>query len=199
MNAAALADAILVIHAAFVLFVVGGLLATWVGLALGWRFAPQWRTQWAVTLLDATYRDDFVTCNGIPCRLPTPALPLGQNLLPVPAGNRIAGTQRGLAFAELAWQPQANTELGLEVRAASALTANDSNTESAARYTLLALRATQRIALPDGFQLELLARLDNATDKAYAGSVIVNDANGRFYETGAPRSWLVSLRLAKGF
>ena len=35
----ALADAILVVHAAFVLFVVGGLLATWIGLALGWRFA----------------------------------------------------------------------------------------------------------------------------------------------------------------
>ena len=41
--------------------------------------------------------------------------------------------------------------------------------------TLLALRAVQRYALPDNFQLELLARLDNATDKAYAGSVIVND------------------------
>jgi hypothetical protein len=34
-----LADAILVVHAAFVLFVVGGLAATWIGVALGWRFA----------------------------------------------------------------------------------------------------------------------------------------------------------------
>ena len=38
MNAA-LADAILVVHAAFVLFVVGGLAATWIGLALGHPFA----------------------------------------------------------------------------------------------------------------------------------------------------------------
>ena len=38
MNAA-LADAILVAHAAFVLFVVFGLVATWVGLALGLPFA----------------------------------------------------------------------------------------------------------------------------------------------------------------
>ena len=38
MNAA-LADAILVVHAAFVLFVVGGLVATWIGLALGLPFA----------------------------------------------------------------------------------------------------------------------------------------------------------------
>lgn len=39
MSAAGLADAILVVHAAFVLFVVGGLLATWIGLALGLDFA----------------------------------------------------------------------------------------------------------------------------------------------------------------
>jgi hypothetical protein len=35
----ALADAILVVHAGFVLFVVGGLVATWIGLALGSPFA----------------------------------------------------------------------------------------------------------------------------------------------------------------
>ncbi|NJO23678.1 MAG: hypothetical protein HC868_13080, partial [Sphingomonadales bacterium] len=69
---------------------------------------------------------------GIPCAAPS---------VPIPSGNRIAGTQRGLAFAELAWQPHDNTELGLEVRAASALTANDSNSQGAPRYTLLALRA----------------------------------------------------------
>ena len=33
------ADAILVVHAAFVLFVVGGLVATWIGLALSRPFA----------------------------------------------------------------------------------------------------------------------------------------------------------------
>jgi hypothetical protein len=36
---AALADAILVAHAAFVVFVVAGLLATWLGIALGASFA----------------------------------------------------------------------------------------------------------------------------------------------------------------
>jgi hypothetical protein len=37
------ADVVLVVHAAFVFFVVGGLLATWVGLALGMAFA---RSPW---------------------------------------------------------------------------------------------------------------------------------------------------------
>jgi iron complex outermembrane recepter protein len=169
---------------------VGRTLREGAEVSLGWRVSPQWRTQMALTLLDATYRDGFLACAGIPCTAPS---------VPIPSGNRIAGTQRGLFFAELAWQPHANTEFGIEARKASPLTANDSNTEAAPGYTLLALRAVQRYKLPQDFQLELLARLDNAADKAYAASVIVNDANGRFFEAGAPRSWLLSMRLSKTF
>ncbi|MBC8023215.1 MAG: DUF2784 domain-containing protein [Burkholderiales bacterium] len=39
MSASALADAILVVHAAFVLFVVGGLAAIWIGIFACKRFA----------------------------------------------------------------------------------------------------------------------------------------------------------------
>ena len=39
MSTAALADVVLVVHAAFVLFVVGGLIAIWIGIARGSRFA----------------------------------------------------------------------------------------------------------------------------------------------------------------
>jgi polyferredoxin len=39
VSAAALANAVLLVHAAFVLFVVGGLAAIWVGIARGARFA----------------------------------------------------------------------------------------------------------------------------------------------------------------
>ena len=42
--------------------------------------------------------------------------------------------------------------------------------------------------------LELLARIDNITDRRYAGSVIVNEGNARYFETAASRSGLVSLR-----
>jgi iron complex outermembrane recepter protein len=159
-------------------------------LALGWRFAPAWRTQLALTLLEATYRDGFLACAGIPCNAPS---------VPVPAGNRIVGTQRGNLFAEVVWQPLATTEVALEVRAASGTAANDSNSQFARRYALLNLRASQRYPLGDGLTLELLARLDNATDRVHAGSVIVNDANGRYFEAGAPRSALLSLRLTRTF
>jgi iron complex outermembrane recepter protein len=169
---------------------VGRTLREGAEFALGWQLARDWRAAAAATLLDATYRDAFLACTGIPCTAPT---------VPVAAGNRIAGTQRVLAFAELAWTPRAGTELALETRAASALTANDTNTEAAPRYHVWALRASQRYALSQGLTLELLARLDNAADRAYAGSVIVNDANGRFYEPGSPRAWLLSARLSSAF
>lgn len=38
-----LADAILVVHFAFVAFVVGGLAAIWLGAALGWRWVREFR------------------------------------------------------------------------------------------------------------------------------------------------------------
>jgi hypothetical protein len=41
---------------------------------------------------------------------------------------------------------------------------------------------------------ESMARVDKLFDRAYAGSVIVNESNGRFFETGAPRSGLLALR-----
>jgi iron complex outermembrane receptor protein len=159
-------------------------------VAAGARFSPQWRASAALTYLDAKYKDDFLACAGIPCNAPS---------VPVAAGNRIAGTQKGVGFAELVWLPIARTEVGVEARVASGISANDTNTEASGRTTLVALRARHVVPLGEGYDLDLLARLDNATDKAYVGSVIVNDANGRFYEPGAPRSWLLSARVVKKF
>jgi iron complex outermembrane receptor protein len=157
-------------------------------LSLSWRLAPTWRTEWALTLLDARYRDGFLACAGVPCIAPS---------VPVAAGNRVAGTQRGLLYGELAWQATPATGLAIELRGASALMANDSNSEAAPRHALLALRAHQRHRLPDDFVLELLARLDNASNRRHAASVIVNDANGRHYEPGPPRQLWLGLRLSR--
>ncbi len=156
----------------------------------GVRLTPSLRAATALTYLDATYKDGFLACAGIPCTAPS---------VPVAAGNRIAGTQKGVGFAELVWSPVARTDIGLEARVASGIVVNDTNTEATDRTTLLAVRARHVVPLGAGFDLDLLARLDNVTDKAHAGSVIVNDANGRFYEPGAPRAWLLSARVVKKF
>jgi iron complex outermembrane receptor protein len=42
-------------------------------------------------------------------------------------------------------------------------------------------------------EVEPLLRLENATGRKYAGSVIVNEANRRFFEPAPPRSWMFSI------
>ncbi|KPF44711.1 iron transporter [beta proteobacterium AAP51] len=149
-----------------------------------------WRSALSLTVLQARYADGFLACAGIPCTAPT---------VPVPAGNRIAGTQRGSLWAEVQSPLQAWGRVALEWRATSRTAANDTNTEWAPGQGTLNLRWTQRFPLGDGLALEALARVDNLTDKTYAGSVIVNDANGRFFEPAAPRNTLLALRLQQTF
>ena len=72
--------------------------------------------------------------------------------------------------------------------------ANDTNTEFAGGYALANLRWSARFNLAPADALELLVRVDNVFDRVYAGSVIVNDGNSRFFETGSPRAGLLSAR-----
>lgn len=155
---------------------------------LRWRIAPAWRAQLAATALSATYENGFFVCRAVPCLTPD---------LPVPAGNRIAGTQDRSVYAELAWTP-GRAEFGLEVRGQGRQAANDTNTDFAAGYGLLGLRALWRLDLGRS-QLELLGRVDNLADRRVAGSVIVNEANQRFFEPASGRSFLVSARWSQPF
>ena len=158
------------------------------GVELGarWQPAPQWRGLLALTWLDATYRDSFETCIAVPCTQP-------QDRAIVPAGNQIAGTMQRSAFASLAWLPLPQTELGVELRYQGAMPVNDRNSDFSPSAGLVALRFSQAMPLAGG-TLTALARIDNLTDVAYAGAVIVNEVNGRFFETAAARTWLVALR-----
>lgn len=166
---------------------VGRTLRRGVELGLAWQPAPAWRTQLMLSTLDATYRDSFLTCDGLPCLEPTAV---------VPAGNRIAGAPRGTAWAELAWRDARWGEWGLEWAATGRVAVNDRNTDFAEGYGVVALRWSKGYALGSGgARMEWLLRADNLFDRHYAGSVIVNDANGRFFEPGAPRNFLVGLRL----
>lgn len=151
-----------------------------------WSPSPAWRAQLGASWLDARYRDSFLTCAGVPCNTPT---------VVVAAGRRIAGTQRAAGFAELAWRSGAWGEWGVELRGAARTAVNDQNSDFAAGHGLLALRWTQRLALTGGWHAELLLRLDNALDRVHVGSVIVNEASGRFFEPGAPRNALLALRV----
>ena len=43
------------------------------------------------------------------------------------------------------------------------------------------------------WRLSELVRVDNATDRGYAGSVMVNDANQRYFEAALPRNWMIAV------
>jgi iron complex outermembrane receptor protein len=151
-----------------------------------WQVQPGLRLQAAVTYLQAHYLDGFLTCTATPCAKAT---------VPVAAGNHISGTQSTSGFAEVAWKaPGLPGEWALEWRGMARTWANDVNTASAAGYALAHLRWSGSLPLGASDVLQLLARIDNVFDRRYAGSVIVNDANGRFFEPGSPRSALVSAR-----
>ncbi len=46
----------------------------------------------------------------------------------------------------------------------------------------------------DRWKLAEFVRVDNATNRNYAGSVIVNDANGRYYEPSPRRSIVLGVQ-----
>jgi iron complex outermembrane receptor protein len=72
---------------------------------------------------------------------------------------------------------------------------NDRNTDAAAGYWVVNLRA--------GFEQETahwrfseFARLDNLADRAYVGTVIVNETNSRFFEPAPGRTAYVMFNAA---
>jgi iron complex outermembrane receptor protein len=42
-----------------------------------------------------------------------------------------------------------------------------------------------------GWKFKEFARVDNITNRTYVGSVIIGDANGRYYETAPPRNTMI--------
>lgn len=88
--------------------------------------------------------------------------------------------------------PLAGFHSAIEVVHVGRIFVNDANDDFAPAATLLNLRAgfRERIGM---IKVEPLLRLDNATNRRYAGSVIVNEANSRFFEPAPIRNWLVSV------
>nr|HMQ74305.1 TonB-dependent receptor [Rubrivivax sp.] len=97
---------------------------------------------------------------------------------------------------EVAWADARWGEFGVEWRAVGRAPVDDRNTDAADGYATAALRWSKRYPLGAGGAMEWLLRVDNLFDRHYAGSMIVNDGNRRFFEPGAPRHAFVGLRLS---
>jgi iron complex outermembrane receptor protein len=69
---------------------------------------------------------------------------------------------------------------------------NDVNSEAAPSYTTLALHAGYVIDV-NRWSLAAVTRVENLLDRRYAGSVIVNEGNGRYYEPAPGRSFTLKV------
>ena len=148
---------------------------------LGW-LGDSLRSTLSLTALRARFDEAFVSGSG-------------GAAVSVPAGNRLPGTPERSAFAELAWAPGgvwAGANGAVELAYTGKLYVNDANTDAAPATTVLNLRAGLQQTVGE-WQFSQLLRVDNVTDRNYAGSVIVNEANSRFFEPALPRNWLVAL------
>ncbi len=145
------------------------------------------RSTLSLTLLRARFSEDFISGAGT-----TPN---------VFSGYHLPGTPERNLYAELAWAPVgawAGFNGAVEVVRTDKLYVNDTNTDAAPASTVLNLRAGFKQSA-GAWQFSQLVRLDNATDRYYAGSVIVNEGNSRFFEPAMPRNWLLSLSARYSF
>ena len=153
------------------------------GVELAWSAATDagWQVQLAQTWLDASYREAFTSCSGVPCAP-----------LVIPAGHRIPGTARSMSAVEVTWQPARGWRGGVELRRSSAVPVNGANTDAAPSYTTVAVHGGY-VFNARGWDLAATARVDNVFDRRYAGSVIVNEGNGRFFEPAPGRGRVLKL------
>jgi iron complex outermembrane receptor protein len=152
------------------------------------RWSEAFGTTLSVTQLSARFADAFVSGSG-------------SSAVTVPVGNRLPGTPRSHVFGELAWTPPGGWQglhAALEVVHTSALFVNDTNDDAAPAATVLNLRVGLAQSVGD-WRLGELLRVDNATDRRYAGSVIVNEANKRYFESALPRNWMLWVTASVAF
>jgi len=139
----------------------------------GWRIAPRL----AYTRLDAFFDSAYANAAGTN----------------IHRGNQLPGTARDTAQLIVDAAPGFGWKLGAELQMSAKAFADDLNSEAAAGYGVLALRAGKEFK-SGGIAWYAWGRIDNVFDRSYAGSLIVNDGNSRFYESAPGRRLTVGLR-----
>ena len=99
----------------------------------------------------------------------------------IPAGNRIPGTARSSLFAGLAWAPPTGWRAGVEVRAVSRVPVNDANSDAVADCAVAGANLAH-VMRRGAWELRGFGRVDNAFGRNFAGWVIVNEGNARYFE-----------------
>lgn len=134
----------------------------------------------AYTWLQAQYAEPF--CSG-PCSPGTQ----------VAAGNRIPGVPEQTLYGELSWQYRPlGFSAALEAKYTGKVYVNDINSDTAPAYFIANVRAGFEQKWRAG-RFKQFVRVDNIGDRHYAGSVIVNEGNQRYFEPAPGRNYLVGV------
>jgi iron complex outermembrane receptor protein len=157
-------------------------LGAFANLPHGFEAALAW------TRLEAKFLDSFTSVAGTPAVAVT-----------VPAGSYLPGVPRSSLYAELRWRhaPSGFTA-ALEFQHKARVWVDDRNSE-AADASNVANFAAGFTQLSGNWKFSEYLRVDNLTDRRYAGSVVVNDANLRFYEPAPGRNYTIGVQAKLGF
>jgi iron complex outermembrane receptor protein len=151
------------------------------GLELAWRATwGAWAPRASYTYLDAYFSHAYTGAGGVA----------------VAAGNQLPGTARHAAQLALDYAPAPRWRIGGTLNLSGRVFANDINSASSAGFAVAGLHAgyQRREATAGSPRWQFWARLDNLLDRRYAGTLIVNDGNGRFFEPAAGRRLMVGAR-----
>ncbi|EME6127035.1 TonB-dependent receptor family protein [Acinetobacter baumannii] len=155
------------------------------GVEFAWN-KKLWRDLTAIasyTYLDATF-DSTVPAAG--------------KISEIPEGNAIPGIAKNQAYVSLAWQPSHGLYGGVDVQYMDKVYVNDTNSDAAPSYSVTSANVGYAWVMGD-WKVNSFARVDNLFDRNYAGSVIVNDGNSRYFEPADGRNWSAGLRVIKQF
>jgi iron complex outermembrane receptor protein len=154
-------------------------------LALAATLPRNWRWQVSYTALQAEVLDAYRTCITTPCLTPTTL---------IAAGNRLPGVPAGSVYQQLEWGRASGWRASLEARHLGAVYANDLNDTRAAGYSTVDIGAGYA-AVRDAGRWSVYARVENLFKARYSGSLIVNEANGRYFEPAAGRTVLAGFNV----
>ena len=123
---------------------------------------------------------------------------IGTTVGAIAKGNYIPGIAKNQAFASLAWQPEQGLYAGIDARYADQIFIDDKNSDAAPSYTVFSANVGYAWTHQD-WKVNTYARVDNLFDQDYAGSVIVNEGNGRYFESAEGRNFNAGLSVTKQF
>ncbi|EPF69318.1 TonB-dependent receptor [Acinetobacter gyllenbergii] len=126
------------------------------------------------------------------------AIPAIGTVKAVEKGNAIPGIAKNQASLGLAWKPEQGFYAGADAQYMDKVYVDDVNSDTAPSYTVASIYTGYAWKYAD-WGVNGFARIDNLFDKNYAGSVIVNDSNSRFFEPADGRNWSAGIKVSKQF